>query len=176
MTTQTRATLLDEFMPVYGFSDVQSTVVRATPAQVFEAFRNLTLGEIGSMRPLFWLRALPDRFRRSESDGEASGGMPGPDTLFLDMALGPESFWILLGEEPGQELVLGAVGAFAQPRIEFAEIRTPTDFTGAVDERHAKTALSVRVVPGGNPTDGYTVTMESRTHVPASTTRRRFGW
>lgn len=171
MTTQVRTTLLDELMPVFEFADVQSRVIRATPRQIFTAAKELTLAEIGAMRPLFWLRALPERFGRERAED-----LPPGDTPFLDLALGPDSPWILLGDEPGQEFVLGAVGAFAQPRLEYAEIRTPADFVAPIAERHGRTALSIRVVPGGDVEGGYTTTMESRTHFPAAAARRRFAW
>lgn len=164
-----RTTILDEAMPVYEFSDRHAIVIHARPGDIFRAWRQLTLDEISFLRPLFWLRMLPSRLSGQPGVVDFPGSMP-----FVDMALGKESPWILLGEESDRESVMGAIGNFAQPRIEFVTVRDPEEFRRFNDPKYSKTALGVRVVPGGDPASGYTTTMESRTHVPDPAMGRRF--
>jgi hypothetical protein len=159
--------LLDEVMPVYEFSDAQSILIHASPQQIWHAFNAITLAEIPVMRPLFWLRTLPARL---------SGTRPVelPETQpFNELALGPESPWILLAEQPEHELVMEAIGIFAQLKIEFVPIRDFEEFVHFTNPKYSKTVLGFRIADG-EPATGHVVTMESRTQVPDPSMRRRF--
>jgi hypothetical protein len=56
--------------------------------------------------------------------------------------------WILLGERPGEEIVLGLVGKFWRPVIQYAQV-SPASFTDFDEPGYAKTIydLSVRTLP-----------------------------
>jgi hypothetical protein len=69
---------------------------------------------------------------------------------------------------------MGAIGIFAQPAIEFMPVADAAAFNRFADPRYSKTALAVRVQPGGDPRQGYTTAIESRTHVVNPAMRRRF--
>jgi hypothetical protein len=89
-----------------------------------------------------------------------------PETQpFNELALGPESPWILLAEQPEHELVMGAIGIFAQLKIEFVPIRDVEEFIHFTNPKYSKTVLGFRIADG-EPTTSHVVTMESRTQVP----------
>lgn len=162
------ATLLDESLPVFEFVDAQSIVIRASPAAILAAYRALTIGDIPLFGLLVRLRGLPDRL---------SGGLHGSlasARRFLDLALSPGSGWILLGEAPGGESVIGSIGRYAQLRIAFLPPEDAAAFKAFADPRYTKIALGLRVIPGGDPNGRHTVVMETRTHVPDRQERRRF--
>lgn len=162
-------TLIDEALPVYEFNDVNTIVVRATLRAIMRAYSDVTLGEMTLLRPLFTLRALPARLTGHESPDD----MP-VDEPFTRWSLAPGSPWALLGEDP-HEIVIGAIGNFAQANIDFVPVANAGQFLEFDDPNYSKTVLGIRVVPGGNPFSGYTVVAESRTHVPDDVQRRRFG-
>lgn len=165
------ATLLDIIMPVYHVSDVHSIVVQATPEEIDRAYREITLGEISFMRPLFQLRSIPFYVRGKKPPAD----LP-LDQTFLNLALGPDSSWIFLGEESPYESVMGAVGIFDTPSIVFGTVRDLAEFQALAEPRYERTALGFRVIPGGDPVTGYTVVLESRTFVIDPGRVRRFGF
>ena len=97
--------LIDESLPVYDVVERHRTKVRAPVERVYDAVRRLDLGGSATIRSLFWLRELPARLR--PSDRGAAGRRLG---LTLDALL--EGGFVLLGERPNRELVLGLVGRF----------------------------------------------------------------
>src|SRR6476646_11933899 len=107
IASDARVTLLDTVMPVYHVNATQSLVIHAPPADIDRAYREITLGEISFMRPLFQLRSIPFYIRGQKPPADIP-----LDQTFLSLALGPESFWISLAEEPPYESVMGAVGIF----------------------------------------------------------------
>lgn len=166
-----RATLLDTVMPVYHASAVHSIVVQATPEEIDRAYREITLSEIAFMRPLFQLRSIPYSVR-----GRKPPAALPLDQTFFSLALGPDSSWILLAEEPPYESVIGAVGIFDTPSIVFANVHDLAEFQTFDDPRYERTALALRIIPGGDPVTGYTVVLASRTFVIDPARIRRFGY
>jgi hypothetical protein len=71
---------------------------------------------------------------------------------------------------------MGAVGIFDTPSIVFATIRDLAQFQAFDEPCHERTVLGFRVIPGGNPVNGYTVVLESRTYVIDPARVRRFGY
>ena len=92
-----------------------------------------------------------------------------PDSMRLrEMAELPiaDGGWVLLAERPGEEIVLGLVGKFWRPVIEFAEV-TPEGFTDFAEPGYAKTIYDLRVRPldaGGTVLSGLmrTATTDER--------------
>ena len=54
--------------------------------------------------------------------------------------------WVLLAERPGEEIVLGLVGKFWRPVIEFADVAR-ADFAAFAEPGYAKTIYDLRVRP-----------------------------
>lgn len=99
--------LIDKFMPLYHFNEVQSIVVRSESRNyILSAARDVTPKEIPFLFELFWLRGLPSfiilhkRYKFSINNGKRP--------LFEQFLA---SGFIVLAEE-GRELVVGGIGQF----------------------------------------------------------------
>lgn len=82
--------LLDDFLPRWDVRQRHATVVRATPEHVYQAVRRLDLGRSRLNRWLFRARGLPVGLQISLTDLMSRG-------------------FVLLGEDPPRELVLGLI-------------------------------------------------------------------
>ncbi|MGP4050416.1 hypothetical protein [Streptomyces sp. 2A115] len=162
--------LLDGALPEFEFSRLECVALAATPPVAYEAARGLDLLTIHSplLNAAVWARGLPERLRgRSmptppslrvadlfDTAGEAWGGQP----------------WVALGENPGRELVFGAVGKPWRASIEWRRVE-PQHFTSYDEAGWAKMAAAFVVHPYG--TQRSLLTYEARTTCtdPASTAR-----
>lgn len=115
--------LIDELMPQFDRSKVETVIVEAEPARVYAAVLEADLMKAyrGSpaMRALFAARGAPSAVARRVRREPAP---PEPDALRLD-ALEDEGEWVKLGEDFGKELVFGAIGRFWGRDISWETIR-----------------------------------------------------
>src|SRR5258708_31899276 len=88
-------TQLDQFMPVYQFSEFHSIRVNATKEQAYRAIKLVTADEIRFFRTLVWIR-------RSGRGGPESIMNPPPGQPLLDVAA--RTSFILLAQEPNHEI------------------------------------------------------------------------
>jgi hypothetical protein len=88
--------LIDEFMPVYDFSERHETKIRASRERVFEALNSADLSDSWIIRGLFALRGLG--WSRA-SEKSTLRGMT-------------KAGFALLGEKPHEEILLGLAGKF----------------------------------------------------------------
>jgi hypothetical protein len=153
---------LDRFMPAYQFHEFHSIRVHASREKVFQAIKEVRANEIFLFRTLTWIR----RF-----------GRPGPESLLnapqekpiLDVAL--RSGFILLTEEPGREIVLGAVVA-APPGWRLRDRPAPDAFRAFRTPGFALAAMNFRLDDAGA---GETLlTTETRVYATDASARRRF--
>jgi len=94
--------LIDDFLPRSDVTERHQIDIHASLAEVYAAVRNLDLSGSALIRWLFLLRGFPAAlFSRHKSSG------PG---LTLNGLL--KNGFILLGETPQQEILLGLVGKF----------------------------------------------------------------
>ncbi len=98
--------LIDGLLPAYDMVERHQIRIRAPVERVYDAVRAVDLSGSRIIRWLFLLRGLPALWRSSPRGEERLG-------LTLDGLL--ESGFILLGEKPRQELLLGLVGRFWTP-------------------------------------------------------------
>jgi hypothetical protein len=137
---------VDEFLPVFDFSDTIETVVAAEPATAWAALIEADLIEVGRRRPLVGLlgavRILPDLVWQ-RLHGEHPPAAPERLTLHDTTKL-PQSSggWVLLGERPGEEIALGLVGTFWRPVIEYAEVDA-SGFKDFAEPGFAKTVYAL---------------------------------
>ncbi len=144
---------VDEFLPVFDFSDTIETAVAADPATTWPALMEADLIKVGQARPLVGLlgavRVLPQLVWQ-RLHGEHPPAPPERltlrDTTKLPMS---EGGWVLLGEQPGEEIALGLVGKFWRPVIEYAEVDSAA-FKDFAQPGFAKTvyALGTRPLEG----------------------------
>ncbi|MCU1450621.1 MAG: hypothetical protein JWP02_2791 [Acidimicrobiales bacterium] len=102
---------LDKFFPRFDFVVRQHLVVDAPPAATNQAVGELRTADLRSptLRVLAWIRGVPARLPPRAS-------VPS----LTDLLLGDK--WVLLGESPGEQLILGAAGRFWTPRMEWHDI------------------------------------------------------
>lgn len=150
--------LLDNVMPRHDVNEVHSVVIRARAPQVYEAIRNVTPGEMPLVGLLLELRTLPARvLRRGTGFGLA------PERPILEQAL--RGGFVLLGETPGREIILGTVGVFwslrggPSPVIADAQQFVAFDRSG-----HAKAAMNFLL----EPLSGNAVRLRTETRIQAT--------
>ena len=159
-------TQLDQFAPVYQFSEFHSIRIAAPKERVYRALKVVTADEIALFRTLTWLR----RF-----------GCPGPESILnpprhvpiLDVAA--RTSFLVLAEEPDREIVLGTLAA--APRGWHPSGKpTPDGFKALIvttrSPGFASTTMNFSIEDSG-PT-ACTLTTETRVYATDASTRRRF--
>jgi hypothetical protein len=99
--------LIDEYLSSFDTVERHQLTINASAHDVFEAVRSLDLTDSRIVRWLFRLRELPGWCRPERSGDQRLG-------LTLQDLIG--SGFIMLGERPDEEVVLGLVGRFWTPR------------------------------------------------------------
>src|SRR5271157_3566723 len=159
-TPQTR---LDEFAPVYQFSEFHAIEVNASRQRTYDAVRQVTAGEIGLLRTLTWIR----RFGRPGPPGVLNAP---PSEPVLDVAT--RSGFLLLAEEPGREIV---VGALVRAPMGWRPGKKPTadDFKSLTAPGFALASMNFLIDELGP--DRCVVTTETRVFATDASSRRKFG-
>jgi hypothetical protein len=158
--------LLDRFAPRYDFTAIEHLVVDASPGATYEAVRHLDLLTVNSRLTdaAFWLRGLPERLRRRVPRRK-------PASLTLDdIDAGGDA--VLLGEDPGREVVFGAVGRFWTPVVRWHEI-SADEFAGFDQPGLGKIAMAYSVRPYG--AQRTLLSHETRVILDDPMARRGFG-
>lgn len=159
----TAQTKLDEFAPVYQFSESRSIQISASKERVYEAIRQVTAGEIKLLRTLTWIR----RLGRASPPGILNAPQNEP---VLDVAL--RSGFLLLADEPDREIVIGALVS-APKGWRPSEKPTPGDFKSLNAPGFALASMNFRIEEAG--ADGCVVTTETRVFTTDPSSRRKFG-
>ena len=126
------STLLEEVLPEYDVHEVHELWVPAEPEEAFEAVMAVSAREVRLFRPLMRLRT----FGRSQRVFDAEAPL-----LEEMLKIG----FVKLGERPGEEVVVGAIGRFWSPTGN-KPIPTP-DFTAFAEPGYAKAAMNFTVTP-----------------------------
>ncbi len=142
--------LVDEFLPVFDFSDTIETVVSAAAATTWSALMEADLIGVGRQRPLAGLleavRVLPEvvwQRLHGEHPAAAPEHLTLRDTTKLPMSAGG---WVLLGERPGEEIAFGLVGKFWRPVIEYANVKA-SGFKDFAESGFGKTVYALGARP-----------------------------
>jgi hypothetical protein len=139
--------LLDDVLPEFDFVEQHEVRAAAAGDELLAAARAVTLRELPLVRLLFRLRGLG----RRTPHGTVLGAMA-------------EEGFETVAEEPGRELVLGAVGRPWTPR---GGIRRDVDFRRFAEPGWARMAMSLSAVDGRLRT-------ETRVALTDARSRRRF--
>ncbi len=158
--------LIDAFLPSYQAHERHEIEVAAPPETVFAALRHMDYRASLVIRVLFALRGLPAFFRDRRA-------RPQPAALGLDLPGLLKSGFILLGEIPNQEIVLGLIGKFwtatgcvqKVTTQQFLEFTTP-DFAKAVWNFSVKPLTASRTL----------LATETRVLCTGERSQRRFRW
>jgi hypothetical protein len=154
--------LIDHFLPKYDVVEHHETIVDAPVEATYRAVKELDLARSPVVLVLLAIRGLPTLF---------TGAVKPKRRLVLDDIVA--SGFVVLGEEPGRELVLGIVGKFWQLGSGVERIE-PDRFTVFDRPGFAKAAWNFLVAERGG--DGATVVTETRVVCTDDDARRRFGW
>lgn len=155
MTTETengtaggtiRELLIDRQLPRFEARALSTVVVDAGTEQTYRAFRALDPDQVGQsvpfMRLMGQLRELPVRI--AAIPRKAAPPTPG--------ALTGEQYrdaFLVIGEEPGVEFVIGMIGKFMSPtQMEFRRF-DPPDFAAFAEPGYGKVAVNFLVLPYG---------------------------
>jgi len=155
-------TLLDQFLPAYQFHEYHSVYIHAPKDRVYQAIKSVSADDIAFFRTLTWIR----RF-----------GLPGRESLLnpprgaplLDVAT--RTGFLLLAEEPGQEIVVGTL-AVAPPGWRPTGSPSPARFKALNSPGFALTAMNFRVEQ--SRPDACVLTTETRIYATDSHALRRF--
>jgi hypothetical protein len=148
--------LIDDFLPEFDVVERHRIRVRASAERAYEAVRALDLGRSPVVMALFAVRGLLRMGRRPGSFRLEDAGRLG---------------FVVLGEEPGVEIVLGAVGRFWQLRGGIGRVE-PEEFEAFAGPGFAKGALTLRVDPDGP--DASMVHTETRVLCTDPESRKKF--
>lgn len=144
---------LDEFLPVYEFSERHRLAMDAPAGQIDRAFREVSISDIPVARALWWIRRL---------------GRPYGDTT--KPFIGGELPGVVLEDVPAEGLVLGLTGQFwrllgGQHAAE--RPATPDEFLAYDRPDTCKAVIDFRV-------GERSLTTETRVHVADPASRRKF--
>jgi hypothetical protein len=154
---------LDQFMPLYQFSEFHSIRVKASKEQAYRAIKLVTADEIRFFRTLVWIR----RF-----------GRPGPESILnvperqpiLDVAA--RTTFLVLAEESNHEIVLGSLVAAPNGWRPGGD-RTPEWFKSLSTKPGFALATINFLVEDAGPGECI-ITTETRVYATDASSRRRF--
>lgn len=161
-----RPRIVDRYLPIADIVESRHILVNAPPDATYAALRQLNFADVPSLL-LRGVMALHLRALRRARQRLGLSPLPVPERLTFDNL---ESYGrILLGEEPGREIVVGAI---VRPwDVESAlERRTPAEFVAFDCPGHIKGAASFVVTPYG--ARQTLLSYESRARATDTATRR----
>jgi hypothetical protein len=155
-----KETRLDEFVPVWQFSERHTIRIDAPPARVFAAIKSVRANEIALFNTLTWIR----RGGRGAPESILNAGDTAP---VLDVAT--RNGFIYLADDSPREVVVGTV-VVAPPGVRSK--LTPQQFKTELAPGFAMAAMNFLVTPDGPNTS--IVSTETRVFANSATARRRF--
>jgi hypothetical protein len=161
--------LLDEALPQPRLREVERIAVATDPAATWAAARTIDLYRLRFVRGLFAMRVMPDQLS-TWLHGNAI--QKTPQSMRIDDIVAQGSGFHRLGERPGREVVVGAIGKVWKPKIPFVDVDSAEAFAAFREPGFAKVAWNVEVVPrvGG----GSWVSVELRVAATDEDAWRRF--
>ena len=160
--------LLDQIMPTYQFNTVHSTVIHAPSEKIFAAIKETRVSDVPLFNTLSQIRSFPGRIT-----GRGKGYFINNDSTILEQAFTRLGF-IMLAEDPGQEVVFGAIKKWWSPwGAELYEVQDADHFVRFDTPGYAAAAGNFRVDSEDRRGDTR-LWHETRIYAPDRTTRRKF--
>lgn len=160
---ESSGSLIDAYLPSFQVREYHETRVRAEPAAAYAAFLSLDLNRSRFVRLLFAIRTLPSRVLARGPRSKT------PPRSFLEDALAVG--WRVLAEEPGREIVVGAVTQPWAPVVRFRGL-PGAEFLSFGEPGFTKIAWNFAVRPEG---PGWTrISTETRVAATDPVSQRRF--
>jgi hypothetical protein len=153
------ASLIDEFLPQYDVVSRHSIVIRSNAARVYECLKTADVNVSAVVRTLFAIRGIGSRalFKQAERR---------PITL---ETLTQNSF-VVLAEQPGDEIVLGLIGRPWAPRYEVRQFE-PSEFASFAEPGLAKIACNFKL---DDAADGVRLSTQTRVKCLDRASLRKF--
>jgi hypothetical protein len=158
-------TLLGEILPSYDFSEHHERVVAAPATESFRAATAVTLGQMPLTRVLFRVRSGAAPLLGEEGLPKGTG-----EPLIAQIL---DFGFINLAEDPGVEIVFGAIGQFWKLAGSLWPVRTASEFADFDRPGFVKGAMNLRVL--GHPR-GSLIETETRTLATDVGSRRAFAF
>jgi hypothetical protein len=160
--------LIDQFLPSFDAVESHTTIVRAPVDRVWGAIRTADFGVSPVIRFLLAARALPAMVAAPrEALARLRTPVDGPLTLDRAFSHG----FVLLGERPGRELLLGVAGHFWKARPGVCQVDSTT-FTTFHEPGAAQAAWNFAIRPLVG--DKTMLTTETRVRCTDAAGRGRF--
>ena len=159
-----RNPLVDRFIPKYEVREVHQTRVAAPADVTFGVAYDLDLRRSTIVRAIFTGRELLMGGERSKREYAPA---------FLDEVL--DQGWRILAEEPGRQLVIGAVTQPWKADVEFRGL-APEEFAAFREPGYAKIVWTLAVKPMGENASVFTTETRVATTDPESRSRFRGYW
>ncbi|HXU40412.1 MAG TPA: hypothetical protein VN937_28910 [Blastocatellia bacterium] len=131
--------LIDEFMPIYDVSEYHEIRIRASIARVYDSLRRTDLGTSFIVRVLLRLRSLPDLLSRKGRHRESR----------IDFESLLKNGFVLLGENPPNEIALGLVGKFWTAAGGTCRLSSAEEFKAFEQAGYAKAVWNFSLVEEG---------------------------
>ncbi|RDI34329.1 hypothetical protein [Lentzea flaviverrucosa] len=132
--------LADQFAPRCEFSRTDHLVVEADPASTYRAVHDLDLTDLHGflVTAAVRLRELPEHWREDRA--------PRQRTRLRIHDLDAGTDWVVLGENPGHEIVFGAIGKVWQPVVKWVHVEA-RDFMDFTEPGYASPVRTRRAAP-----------------------------
>jgi hypothetical protein len=156
--------LLDRFMPSYDVAERHETVVHAPAPATWAAAQALDLHRSLLIRAIFAGREL---ILRSAPRAKAE-----PRPFLTEIR---QLGWVVLAEDPGRELVMGAVTQPWEANVKFRGLPAGA-FAGFKEPGYAKIAWTLAVEPRDSESCVFSTETRVATTDPASRVRFRRYW
>ncbi|HEX3235838.1 MAG TPA: hypothetical protein VHR41_16695 [Gemmatimonadales bacterium] len=156
--------LVDRFMPTYEVRELHETKVAAPADMTYTAARDLDLQRSGLVRAIF-------RGRELLMGAQPPRGRVQQTFLSEALALG----WRMLADEPGHELVMGAVTQPWEANVVFRGL-PPDEFADFHQPGYAKIVWTMKVDPTGLDSSIFSTETRVATTDPHSRERFRRYW
>lgn len=153
-------------MPTYDVSEYHEKTVRARIGKVYDALRTADLGASFTVRLLLELRALPDLFSRQNRRRNAR----------VDLETLLKNGFVLLGENPPNEIALGLAGQFWAAAGRTCLLSDAEEFRGFDQSGYAKAVWNFSLVEEGQAATRLATETRVRCLDERSRLRFRFYW
>lgn len=153
-------------MLTYDVSEYHETIVRAPIRRVYDALQTADLGGSFIVHSLLSLRALPNLFSRQRSNRNQR----------IDLASVLQNGFVLLGENPPNEIALGVVGRFWAAAGGRCHMRDADAFRDFDQSGYAKAVWNFSLVEEGAATTRLATETRVRCTDDRSRWRFRLYW
>jgi hypothetical protein len=151
--------MIDEFLPHYDVVERHEVFVAATPTSVYRCVRALDVSRMPVTAALLALRGIPHLL---------TGSVRPSRRVTIDQLT--TMGFVILGDRPPVEVVLGVVGRFWRPTSGIVRI-SADGFAGYAAPGHARAVWNFRIEPERG---GCRLRTETRVQCLDASARRRF--